>query len=192
MLPPGAPPPPNVLGPTLNPLHCGIGPFQKLYEDKQWITAIRFILKQQGASQFFVNMLHIMREAYKDLDKNRMAGASLNLRVGKSASKGSAPHEQKEATIRKTVERYLPELAKSIQAKEFDYLGVHQDAFAAGYDLDELILLGATIKYAGMHELMTVIQGKNGFLSPKEQREYQKAHPIYDPDYQVQTFLGRA
>jgi hypothetical protein len=38
---------------------------------------------------------------------------------------------------------------------------MHQDAFAAGYDEDEYMLLGMAVKYAGLHGVEVTFIGKN-------------------------------
>jgi hypothetical protein len=81
-----------------------------------------------------------------------------------------SPQEEKEriAVLRATVEKYLPEFAKSVafvaaRAKDddADTVTLHQDAFAAGYDDDEYTLLGMAVKYAGLHGVVTTVIGKN-------------------------------
>jgi hypothetical protein len=42
-----------------------------------------------------------------------------------------------------------------------DILILHQDAFAAGYDDDEYLLLGMAIKYAGLHGVQVQLIGTN-------------------------------
>lgn len=58
------------------------------------------------------------------------------------------------------VEEQLPELAKAVKSDETGLI-LHQDAFAADYQSDELILLGAAIKYAGMAGKEIRIHGRN-------------------------------
>jgi hypothetical protein len=78
------------------------------------------------------------------------------------------PEEEQEriATLRATVEHYLPDFAKGIQRivesgdKESIFL-LHQDAFAAGYQKDEYVLLGMAVKYAGLHGVRVSIGGTN-------------------------------
>lgn len=58
------------------------------------------------------------------------------------------------------VELTLPEFAEAVKA-EGQALIFHQDAFAADYQLSELLALGAAVKYAGMHGKQIVITGNN-------------------------------
>ncbi len=89
-----------------------------------------------------------------------------NLRMG---VEGPSPAEAREriAVLRATVERYLPEFAKSVAklvaepGDEGVVIAMHQDAFAAGYDEDEYMLLGMAVKYAGLHGVEVTVIGKN-------------------------------
>lgn len=69
--------------------------------------------------------------------------------------------KNKEAQIRSLVEKNLPDWAKACQSGEADGLLLHQDAFAADYQEDELYLLGAAIKYAGLYNREVRIHGTN-------------------------------
>ena len=74
--------------------------------------------------------------------------------------------EHREEILRATVAKYLPEMMKAVHmcAKENDkpikqraHFMFHQDAFAASYDVDEYILLGMAVKYAGLFGVNTMI-----------------------------------
>ncbi|MBC8871271.1 MAG: hypothetical protein H8E44_17735 [Planctomycetes bacterium] len=71
------------------------------------------------------------------------------------------------AVLHATVEKYLPKFAAGIKKaaaeKQCDdaFMLLHQDAFAAGYDDDEYLLLGMAIKYAGLHGVPLNFIGKN-------------------------------
>lgn len=67
-----------------------------------------------------------------------------------------------EAKLRETVERELPEFAKMIKEAKVDYVILHQDAFASGYDVKEYILFGMVLKYAGLHKQQVRIIGTPG------------------------------
>jgi hypothetical protein len=80
-----------------------------------------------------------------------------------------SPSEEREriAVLRTTVEKYLPEFAKTVAKfaaepeDERPEIVMHQDAFAAGYDDDEYVLLGMAVKYAGLHGVAVRVIGKN-------------------------------
>jgi hypothetical protein len=75
--------------------------------------------------------------------------------------------ETRVAVLQATVEHYLPEFAKAVEKIKPDkdanenILILHQDAFAAGYDDDEYLLLGMAIKYAGLKAVNLQIIGEN-------------------------------
>jgi hypothetical protein len=90
----------------------------------------------------------------------------MNLITGpeRSYELSDAEVELREEKLRLTVEHYLPAFVKSVQAAaagDADLVLLHQDAFAAGYDRDEYILLGLAIKYAGLFDVTVTIGGKN-------------------------------
>ena len=63
-----------------------------------------------------------------------------------------------------TVEKHLPDFSRAVREAEKNgvRLIMHQDAFAAGYDEDELVLLGMFIKYAGLRGVSLSVHGRNG------------------------------
>jgi hypothetical protein len=84
------------------------------------------------------------------------------------------PHSSKEEDtqrlndLKATVEFYIPDFAEGVkQAAESMKQGeestmlLHQDAFAAGYHMDEYTLLGMAVKYAGLYGVRVTIGGNN-------------------------------
>ena len=74
--------------------------------------------------------------------------------------------ETRVATLMATVEHYLPNFVRGVEEiaaekEEAPMMIFHQDAFAAGYDLDEYTLLGMAVKYAGCKGVELHITGKN-------------------------------
>jgi len=70
------------------------------------------------------------------------------------------------ADLQATIEHYLPEFAKGVEAAaalvgEDTKTLLHQDGFAAAYHYDEYTLLGMAIKYAGLKGVVVVVIGKN-------------------------------
>ena len=71
--------------------------------------------------------------------------------------------EQRVETLKTTVEHYLPDFVKAVEAvkhsegEDKGILVIHQDAFAASYHKDEYTLLGLAIKYAGLHGVTVTI-----------------------------------
>ena len=63
--------------------------------------------------------------------------------------------------LTETVEWALPGFVKDRNAKSGDMVVLHQDAFAADLDIDEYILLGMAIKYAGLYGVEVLVTGTN-------------------------------
>lgn len=77
--------------------------------------------------------------------------------------------KEREQEIRDTIGKYCKSLVQAMsdaRATEKPTLGIHQDAFAANYDPDELMLLGMAVKYAGMFGVTLVITGQNRSTLP--------------------------
>ncbi len=60
--------------------------------------------------------------------------------------------EEREKVLRALVEEKLPEWTKLCQNGDAEGALMHQDAFAADFQIEELTLLGAAIKYAGLYK----------------------------------------
>ena len=62
----GTPPdrlsPEAVKGLLVNPIYTGVGPFPRLVEDAAWVRACVKLIEQEGAEQFLVNLLYVLRE----------------------------------------------------------------------------------------------------------------------------------
>lgn len=71
--------------------------------------------------------------------------------------------EARKQEIIKQVESKIPDFADMIKKNNGEAMIIHQDAFCADYDTEELMLLGMAIKYAGMKEGCgdLMIHGKN-------------------------------
>ena len=71
-------------------------------------------------------------------------------------------HMERESNPVATIRTDLPEFAKACTA-DAEAAVLHQDAFAAYYQYDEYMLLGMTIKYAGLRgKQVCVIVGSPG------------------------------
>lgn len=78
--------------------------------------------------------------------------------------------QENRARIISLVEKEVPDMAKAIKDMHDGHRGskespptfaFHQDSFAGDYQPEELSLLGALIKYAGMHGIPIAIRGKD-------------------------------
>jgi hypothetical protein len=56
------PSPEVVRGILINPIYTGVGPFPKLVEDEAWVRACAKLIEEEGAEQFLVNLLFVLRE----------------------------------------------------------------------------------------------------------------------------------
>ena len=66
----------------------------------------------------------------------------------------------REANLVRTIQQRLPDFARAC-ADDVDVVILHQDAFAADYQEDELRLLGMAIKYAGLSGKEVQVIGRN-------------------------------
>src|SRR5271166_6657957 len=51
-----------IKGILVNPIYTGVGPFPRLVEDETWVRACAKLIEQEGAQQFLVNLLYVLRE----------------------------------------------------------------------------------------------------------------------------------
>jgi hypothetical protein len=49
-------------GMICNPVYAGIGPYPQLVDDEMWVRAAARMIKEDGAEQFLVNMLYVLRQ----------------------------------------------------------------------------------------------------------------------------------
>jgi hypothetical protein len=54
--------PEAIRGILVNPIYTGIGPFPRLVEDEAWVDACAKLIEDEGAHQFLVNLLFVLRE----------------------------------------------------------------------------------------------------------------------------------
>jgi hypothetical protein len=55
-----------VRGILVNPLYTGVGPFPRLVEDEVWVRACAKLIKEEGAQQFLVNLLYVLKECFQE------------------------------------------------------------------------------------------------------------------------------
>ncbi|MDB5307743.1 MAG: hypothetical protein JWO38_1945 [Gemmataceae bacterium] len=83
-----------------------------------------------------------------------------------SPSPSTGEENERIEVLRATVKKYLPDFARGVAeiaatGDKDSTMVLHQDAFAAGYDDDEYMLLGMAVKYAGLHGISVTVIGKN-------------------------------
>jgi len=54
--------PEAVRGILVNPVYTGVGRFPRLVEDEAWVRACAKLIEEEGAEQFLVNLLYVLRE----------------------------------------------------------------------------------------------------------------------------------
>ena len=59
-------PPEAVKGILVNPIYTGVGPFPRLVEDAAWVRACAKLIQEEGAEQFLVNLLYVLRECFRE------------------------------------------------------------------------------------------------------------------------------
>src|SRR5947209_17386599 len=59
-------PPEAVKGILVNPIYTGVGPFPRLVEDAAWVRACARLIEEEGADQFLVNLLYVLRECFQE------------------------------------------------------------------------------------------------------------------------------
>ena len=66
----GTPPdqlsPEAVKGILVNPIYTGLGLFPRLVEDAAWVRACARLIEEEGADQFLVNLLHVLRKCLQE------------------------------------------------------------------------------------------------------------------------------
>lgn len=71
VVPPSGTPPDRwseevIRGILVNPVYAGFGPFPRMVEDATWVRAAARLIEQEGADQFLVNLLYVLRVCFPD------------------------------------------------------------------------------------------------------------------------------
>ena len=54
----------QIRGIICNPIYAGIGPFPSFVPDEEWIKCAAIQISNEGAEQFLVNLLYVMRMCF--------------------------------------------------------------------------------------------------------------------------------
>ncbi len=54
----------EVAGTLCNPIYAGVGPFPAIIPEEKWVQAAAMRIREDGADQFLVNMLHVLRASF--------------------------------------------------------------------------------------------------------------------------------
>ena len=65
-MPPAQLSPEAIKGILVNPIYTGLGPFPRLVEDAAWVRACAKLIEEEGAQQFLVNLLYVLRECFPE------------------------------------------------------------------------------------------------------------------------------
>jgi hypothetical protein len=58
--------PEAVRGILVNLSYTRVGPFPSLVEDAAWVRACAKLIEEEGAGQFLVNLLYVLREGFQE------------------------------------------------------------------------------------------------------------------------------
>lgn len=58
--------PAQIRGMVCNPIYAGMGPYPQLIPDEKWVAAAAQMIRKEGAEQFLVNLLYVLRETLAD------------------------------------------------------------------------------------------------------------------------------
>ena len=60
--------PEQVRGIICNPIYAGIGPYPSLVDDRAWVHGAAKAIEDDGKEQFFVNLLHLLRQSFQNAE----------------------------------------------------------------------------------------------------------------------------
>src|SRR5262249_54840541 len=58
--------PEAIRGVCINPIYTGLGPFPRQVKDDDWVRTCARDIEEEGAEQFLVNLLYVLRECFDD------------------------------------------------------------------------------------------------------------------------------
>ena len=56
----------QIRGIICNPIYAGFGPFPALVSDEEWVRCAAVQISNEGAEQFLINLLHILRACFPE------------------------------------------------------------------------------------------------------------------------------
>lgn len=54
----------QIRGMICNPVYAGVGPYPPIVNDEAWVRAAAKMIEEEGAEQFLVNMLYMLRKSW--------------------------------------------------------------------------------------------------------------------------------
>jgi hypothetical protein len=61
----------EIRGIIANPIYAGIGPYPAMVPEEQWVKAAVKAIQEDGAEQFLVNLLSVLRESFQSFENMR-------------------------------------------------------------------------------------------------------------------------
>jgi hypothetical protein len=105
--------PKAIKGILVNPIYAGLGPFPPIVSDLEWVRACATLIKQDGAEQFLVNLLYVLRESLNEDLLQKVRDTAASAKKGKSIVVGPpqarAPRLPSEMPDRTDDERQIGE-----------------------------------------------------------------------------------
>jgi len=75
----------DIRGMICNPIYAGVGPYEALVPEEQWVKVMARMIKTDGPEQVLVNMLHVLRHSFSnetDVETNRRVMTEMLSQVG--------------------------------------------------------------------------------------------------------------
>ena len=68
--------PEHVFGVVHDPVFAGAGPFPPVVTDERWVATARSLIREEGETQFLVNLLCVLRESFQAAEAGIRAGGN--------------------------------------------------------------------------------------------------------------------
>ncbi|MBI3464483.1 MAG: hypothetical protein HY000_15725 [Planctomycetes bacterium] len=54
----------QIRGILTNPIYAGVGPYPPMVEESRWVRCCKKLIDEEGAEQFLVNLLYVLRKSF--------------------------------------------------------------------------------------------------------------------------------
>ncbi|HWE35035.1 MAG TPA: hypothetical protein VG406_00570, partial [Isosphaeraceae bacterium] len=54
----------GIKGMVVNPIYAGVADYPKMIPDEEWVGAVTKVIEEDGAEQFLVNLLYVLRRTF--------------------------------------------------------------------------------------------------------------------------------
>jgi len=121
----GTPPhewtPEAIKGILVNPIYAGVGPFPALVDDAAWVRAGAKVIEEEGAEQFLVNLLFVLRECFNEESSSEPGesyqGRTIAEWIEDLKNKKPAIHSKACEVLGEIGKPAVPALARALQDK---------------------------------------------------------------------------